>query len=311
MKGLAMCRLTPLVPFVLVVVTGCVQARYSIAVDQNMPEGQLQTKHRYRVSNERISASCRKYQPGVFSEDGIPVNVYHHPGLVEKSDDGFWGFGAGFLYGASFMTLPKIEVEEWTDVCCVGVGDQMADSEAKVKKSGAGAITPTSWLVPLGDPDCSDSARLFSRNSKSFNKVNWDELSEVFDEARAYTYAATLVRMEREGKINNSVIQLAQEKQKRREMLLRAEKPLGDKDGIPVLVNQLTRNEAFTAGTIVLTVNGISQNRARQEAFARVKLAAEKEAKRTSLSQSVGEIRFTNETWDRNQMSAQFVVEWR
>ena len=200
----------------LVFGSGCVQCR--VAAVPEIPDviDQIKTKYTYRlIKPYELRESFEKIYPEVFSSlpSSIPILIQEGNYRSDVSGGDFaWAAINGFLLAGSCFTFPLITSDGRHVTYTVKIGGYDSSSETfefyRLDNRSGSLIGPAGLLFSYGEPKNLPRGRKFWRSYSMIfagdNEIakNKEENETLVNRALAYGVAATLKRLEDEGKVN-------------------------------------------------------------------------------------------------------------
>lgn len=196
---------------------GCMQ--YNVAYTPLVPDSgsQIITRNKYRINEvtivckngERVPQeefdptflkSITSSQTGVFSSEGVPVNVIIDDTQTEELNS--WGKFTMFIPGMiSAFTLPAVFGDEHCRLYQLTLNGGTLTESMKIREERTVALTmysPIAWLVPMSDKyEVQPGYRTFHEHGRgSYHHIEYQAL--------AYGIAVRLKEMEDAGLINTA-----------------------------------------------------------------------------------------------------------
>lgn len=203
---------------------GCVQYRATCTASVYDTGSSIRTRSKYRIESyeieyeegaryspaqwseflygespqARMKESAERFQPGVFSREGIPVRIRGACNSSEKCDGNLLNF-------LTLGTWPQSTTIDSTWTYRIEIGDGMpfatdltVTAELCTKASGP---PPTAWLVPINSKEHSREVRVFDIEEKYARVGNLDfrdheKLESMRYEAISYGLASCLRQFE-------------------------------------------------------------------------------------------------------------------
>ena len=197
----------------LLLAAGCGHTHKMISI--NVPktgDKTVKTKYHYKVNMEKAHYNLERYQPEVFSQDGIPI-IINEVNVKEEEGDYFW---TGILAVHTIGILPMVETlhshYRWEISVLGHASTKTTISSCEHVRGAFGGPSPFPLLLFWGSDSCLKDSRSFDEHYFNMDKVGVG--GNYRKEAVAYGVAVKLKELEESGKINDQIAAKAIAKQK-------------------------------------------------------------------------------------------------
>ena len=199
----------------LLLYAGCAQHRKITIPEVSHIDGQIKTKYTYRlVKPYELRAIFEETHPEVFSStsSSIPFTLQEGEYCNQQLKNGWYNFLSSVLFfGSGFVFPQDLSTEHWVNYIVKLSDQQSVGDNFNLYNSHDmhhSLIGPLGLACPYGEPAQSVKSQIFWRSysvcfaGEDEHAKNRKEDQKIIDTALAYGVAATLKKMEDEGKIN-------------------------------------------------------------------------------------------------------------